>query len=356
MKSLIALLVFLSVGSAVAADCFDFVFCWGSVTDEDSARAYAEIGVTDVFASSEKGYAAARKHGLRAYCGFFPSGCHHQELSPAEKKHYDYLNATDLRKQLPKDAFWRKVDERLQECRCQFGGEPVTSPDMCPELITCFLSDTNCVKSKAQMDRTLKANPQAEGIAFDYIGYSNLHSCECADCRARLAAYLRATGLEDTEANRNRFFRAALVDYINTMVDYARGARPGIKVAIHLYPVFFPDPLYGKDLKADYIEETVAWYFQWPDEKISDYARRILAAPHLPGSASVPFVGLNASQGGALAYKSPERLEAELGLILAAGGHQLAVCNGGDMVKPGYREAFRKYCRPKAENGKIRAE
>lgn len=350
MKKSILLLALLSVGSTVAADRFDFVFCWGSVKDEDSARAYAEVGVTDVFASGEKGYAAAKKFGLRPYCGFFPSGRHSQVLTPAEKKHYDYLNAAELRKQLSKEEYGRTVDERRKASRCQFGGEPVTSPDMCPELIACFLSDTNCVKAKAQMDKTLKANPQAEGIAFDYIGYSNLHSCECADCQAKLAAYLQAKGLADTEPNRNQFFRTALVDYINTMVDYARSVRPGIKVAIHLYPAFRPDPLYGKDLKADYIEETVAWYFQWPDEKVFDYTRKILIASHLPGAASVPFVGLNASQTGALAYKSPERLEAELKLILAAGGHQLAVCNGGDMLKPGYCEVFKKFCRTKVSD------
>ena len=31
-------------------------------------------------------------------------------------------------------------------------------------------------------------------------------------------------------------------------------------------------------------------------------------------------------------------------IILAAGGRRLGVCNGGDMVKPGYREVFMKYC------------
>ena len=38
-------------------------------------------------------------------------------------------------------------------------------------------------------------------------------------------------------------------------------------------------------------------------------------------------------------------LEEELRIILAAGGRRLGVCNGGDMLKPGYREVFMKYCR-----------
>ena len=311
----LVLLVCLLAGSVRAGNRFERVFSWGAVTDEATARAYAEIGVTDVFVRGTNGLAAARKYGLRTYCGFGPCGTHKQGLSSEEQKHFDYLNAAELRKPPLKKEYWAEVEARRKEANCQFGGEPKTLPDMCPDMIACFLSDTNCVKAKAQMDKTLKANPQAEGIAFDYIGYSNLHSCECADCKARLAAYLQAKGLADSEPNRNQFFRTALVDYINTMVDYARSVRPGIKVAIHLYPAFRPDPLYGKDLKADYIEETVAWYFQWPDEKVSDYTRKILSAPHQPGAVSVPFVGLNASQTGALAYKSPERLEAELKLI-----------------------------------------
>ena len=33
--------------------------------------------------------------------------------------------------------------------------------------------------------------------------------------------------------------------------------------------------------------------------------------------------------------------------FFAAGGRRLGVCSGGDMLKPGYREVFMKYCRRK---------
>ena len=345
MKNSILLMVLLSVGPSVAADRFDFVFSWGRVKDEESARAFAEIGVTDIIASGEKGYVAAKKYGLRAYCGFGPCGLHDQVVTPEEKKHLDYLNVADLRKKLPRDEFKRVRDERRKAARCQFGGEPVTSPDLCPELIVCFLSDTNCVKSKARLEKTLAANPLAEGVVFDYIGYSNLHSCECADCQTRRTAYLKENALDDTESNRNKFFRKSLVGYINSLADHARGLRPGIKVSIHLYPAFVPDPLYGKDLRADYIQQTVAWYFPWPKDKIADYTRRILADRCSEGCQNVPFVGLNATEGQALGYKSPARLEEELKLILASGARSLGVCNGADMLKSGYREVFMKYTR-----------
>lgn len=100
-------------------------------------------------------------------------------------------------------------------------------------------------------------------------------------------------------------------------------------------------------MKADYIQETVAWYFAWPEEKIADYTRKILFSSHHFGSDSVPFVGFNAEAGSSLPLKTPERLESELKLVLANGGDRLAVCNGGDMLKPGYREIFMKYTKEK---------
>ena len=344
LKIILPLACLLSMPS-YAVDRFEFLFSWGRVTDEATARAFAEIGVTDVVASGRTGPAAARKYGMVPYCTFTPPGPHKQVLREEEQRHFDFITASDLRGRLSKGEHDKVRNERKIAAKCQFGGEPVTALDLCPQLIDCFLSDVNCAMAKAKMDKTLAANPDAGGIAFDYIGYTNFRSCECADCKARLAAYLKKEGLAEDEAVRNRFFRASLVAYINTLVDHVRSVRPGMKVTMHLYPAFMPDPLYGRDLRGDTVQETVAWYFQWPDEKIAEYTRRINAGVHGQGSVSVPFVGLNATPGRALAFKAPERLEAELRIILAAGGRRLGVCNGGDMVKPGYREVFMKYCR-----------
>ena len=62
------------------------------------------------------------------------------------------------------------------------------------------------------------------------------------------------------------------------------------------------------------------------------------------GVKGIPFVGLKALPGTSLAAKSPALLEEELRTILSAGGDTLSVCNGMDMIKPGYYEVFRKYC------------
>ncbi len=327
-----------------AADRFKTVFSWGCVTDEETARAYAGIGVTDVFYKGAEGLAAARKHGLRAYCAFGPHGNGPQVLTPEQQKRFDHLSGADLRGRTPSGPeLDRVVNERRAAAKCQYGGEPVAAGDLCPESIPCFLGDTDCAASFAALAKTLAENPEADGIAFDYIGYTNLRSCECDGCKARLAAWLKEHGLEENEANRDRFFREGLVGYVNALVAEAKRIRPGIRVAIHLYPVFLPDPLYGRDLTADYVQETAAWYFPWPEEKIADYTRRIVSAERRPGSVGMPFVGLNATPGMPLEAKTPERLEAELRLILANGGDRVAVCGGDDMLKPGYREVFRKF-------------
>ena len=353
MKFFVAAVLLIVCASGVDADArltdagerFEFLFSWGYVKDEATAKDFSEIGVTDIVASGPKGFVAAKKYGLVPYCMFKPVGPHKQVLRAEEQKRHDFINGADLRGRLPKDELRRILDERRKAVGCRFGGEPSEPLDLCATLIDCFLSDTNCILAKAELDRTLAANPDAEGIAFDFIGYTNFRSCECDDCHARLAAYLKKAGLEESETSRNGFFRASLIAYINTLVDYVHGVRPGIKVTIHLYPVFLSDPIYGRELRADTVQETVAWYFQWPDAKIADYTRRIHAGERQPGSVSVPFVGLNADTDRALAHKTPARLEEELRIILAAGGRRLGVCNGGDMVKPGYREVFTKYCR-----------
>ena len=338
------LLIFLLAGSACAGERFERILSWGLAGNEEAVRAYAEIGVTDLQVRGDRAIAEARACRIRPYCQqvFLPCGKHLQVMSSAERERFDFLMGRDLQ-DLPKDERAKRLDARRGECQCRFGGEPEVPLDCCLVDLKCFTGDEGLVLSKARMDEILAANPEAEGIYFDGIGYANLHSCECEDCKSALATYLSRNALADTETNRNRYYLDALVTYVNAMVDYVRSRRPGIKVAIHLWPTFRPEPLYGRLIKADFVEETVAWYFPWEKAKISEYVRRVCGAKRPRGSQGVPFVGLSATPGRALAFKSSERLEDELRQILAAGGRSLSVCNGQDMLKPGYREVFRKF-------------
>lgn len=336
--------VFLLAGSACAGGHFERILSWGFAGTEEAVRDNAEIGVTDLRVKGEKAIAAARACGIRPYCqqAFLPCGKHLQAMSSVERERFDFLMGRDLQG-LPKDERAVRLDARRRECQCRFGGEPEVPMDFCLMDLQCFASDVGLVLSRRRLDEILAANPEAEGICFDGIGYANLHSCECEDCKSALSTYLSQNALADTEENRNRFYLDAIVAYANAMVDYVHARRPGIKVAIHLWPTFRPNPLYGRLIKADYVEETVAWYFPWEKAKISEYVRRVCGAKRPQDSQGVPFVGLNATPGEALAFKSPERLEDELRQILAMGGRTLSVCNGPDMLKPGYREVFRKF-------------
>ena len=117
------------------------------------------------------------------------------------------------------------------------------------------------------------------------------------------------------------------------------------------------DPLYGQKSyeQAEHVLfqeacEICLQKAEVPKERVQallggDLLNQIMASSLAARELGVPFLGLNATPGKALAWKSPERLEAELRIILAAGGRRLGVCNGADMIKPGYREVFMKYCR-----------
>ena len=129
-------------------------------------------------------------------------------------------------------------------------------------------------------------------------------------------------------------------------IDYVKKQRPEFKIVIHAYPDFKPLPLYGNLVKADYCGQTVAWYFQWPEEKIQYYTKFVTGHskdyyPHVEG---IPFQGVNTNSNISLGYKTPADVEREIRQILAAGGKTLMVCDGPSIIEPGYFDVFKKYC------------
>ncbi len=347
---LMALVVVTTVCAQTAATKpqahFKCVFCWGRLTDEDTARMFSEIGVTDIQVSSKEQLALARKYGMTPYCGTFsPRGPHGQVMSPEEEKHFAYINGLDLKDMNPAERK-AEIDKRRLEMKHRYGGEPVAALDtLNSERIPCFSSDVDHALSKKAIDAICLRVDGVQGIFFDYIGYSNFKGCYCEQCLAAYKAHLAEQGLSDTEEHTNEFSRDRLVAYCNDMIDYVKSQHPGFKVVIHVYPTFLPDPLYGNRLKADFCGQTVAWYFPWDADKIAQYTRTTVMEQdkYFKGVRGVPFIGLNQTPGS-LWVKDAATLESELGTILAAGGDTLMVCNGGDMIKPGIYEVFRKYC------------
>lgn len=332
---------------------FERVFSWGNPRNEEMARKYALIGVTDILVRNKKEYKLAVKYGMNAYHGsaFTPAGPHRQVMSKEEEKYHNYINGRDLdRKKYSRKEINAIINKRMMEKNHRFGGESENGAmdTLNTVSIPCFNSDKGYILSRKKMDRILaKTVPGVKGIAMDYVGYTNHYGCYCKVCLQDYKEYLRKKNLKDTKENKNKFYRDLLVNYYNSMIDYVKSKRPDFKVVVHIYPVFQPEPLYANRVKADLCGQTVAWYFKWPLEKIARYTKITVkeAKKYFPHAEGVPFVGLNGAKGSALYSKTPEELEKELQTILAAGGRSLLVCSGGDMIKKNYFEIFRKYSR-----------
>jgi hypothetical protein len=117
--------------------------------DDETARKFSEIGVTDMRVYNKKQLKLALKYGITPYCGTFtPRGKHRQVMAPAEEKHFAYINGLDLKnmKRADKKA---EIDRRRIKMRHRYGGEPVAALDTLNSArIACFNSDENYELSK----------------------------------------------------------------------------------------------------------------------------------------------------------------------------------------------------------------
>ena len=327
---------------------FDRLFCWGRPTSDAVARQYAAAGVTDIVTGNRKQYDLARKYGMKAYWGCFtPAGPHRQVMSPEEEKLHAYLSGKDLDPKMPYAERRKILHRRRVEKQHRYGGEPVRDIDVICTGIACFISDDDLMLTRKKLDRMLDNAPaDAAGMFLDYLGYMNLRGCYCEKCLVKYRKYLTERKLADTQENRTAFYREKLADYYNNVIGYIKSRRPGFKIAVRIYPDFRNDHLYGNRTSADYCGQTVSWYFKFDEAKIRKYTKYVLehAKDHFPNAEGLPFIGLSADKNHSLGYKTPAEIEHDLRTILSAGGRTVMVCNGHDILKPGYFEVFRKYC------------
>jgi len=326
---------------------FRRIFCWGYPADDAAAARYAQAGVTDIQVRTPEEAQLARKYGMTPYFScFMAAGPHRQSMTPEEEEYTVYINGLDLAPGLPRAERMKIIHRRRIEKKHRYGGEMETKLDTLRCDIPCFISDEGLELSRHRVDELLKkAPPGVAGIYLDYIGYTNHRGCYCPKCLEKLRRHLAENHLADTPENRAGFYRDRLVEYYNAVIDYIKSRRPDFRIVVHLYPDFQPDPLFGNRVKADFCGQTVAWYFQWQPDKIERYTRHVVehAKDHHPGSEGIPFIGVNTSRTGSLGFKTPETVERELRIILAAGGRTLMVCNGPAILEPGYFEIFKKY-------------
>ena len=328
---------------------FNRLFCWDFTNHEDDAAKFAEAGVTDILVTNQKQYDLAVKFGMKPYwkC-FMPVGPHPQVMTLEEARHHDYINGKDLDRKIPYRERQKLLHPRRREVKHRYGGEPVTEIDtLNNHNVACFISDEGLILTRKKLDKLMKNAPSgAAGMFLDYFGYTNHQGCYCEGCLSKYRKYLSDRKLTDTRENRTSFYREKLVDYYNNVIDYIKSKHPNYKIAIHVYPDFRNDPLYGNRIKADYCGQTVSWYFKFDEAKIIQYTKYVLnhARDHYPFAEGIPFIGLSTDKTSSLGFKTPEEVEHDLRTILAAGGRTLMVCDGRSILVDGYFEVFRKYC------------
>jgi hypothetical protein len=226
----------------------------------------------------------------------------------------------------------------------QFGGEPKMTNEVLETKIICLNNQEARALFKPIIDEIL-AVPGIEGLAFDGFGYQNYHRCYCGECQKLLTEYCnKHPEMTKTEVE-SIFFRDTLVDYINYLADYARSRKADIKTAIHIWPVFVPEPLYGNRLNIDFCGQTAAWYTLWPIEKIAEYSRIISggAAKYYQRQHGVGMIGYY-DKPGKFPVKDAIRVDMELKTMLENGCREIQVCGAKDVINNQEIAAvFKKY-------------
>jgi len=285
--------------------------------------------------------------GIRAYAGFGPVGWHKSQLTPEQKKVHDYLNGVDLAKD--KDR-WKTVGQRMKNGRYSYGGEPLAGVRFCGQTevfregqLACFVGEKSRAMAREKLDRICRI-PGIDGIAFDFVGYTNYQGCEHPECQKLCREYLQTHKLADTKENRAQFFLGELVAYYDSCAEHIRSINPELKIMAHLYPVFLPDPLYGNRLNIDVAGETCAWYMIWDPAKVEDHAKRVVANQHKYHRTTqcVPFIAITC--GDWADEKTPEIVDKELQAILKSGTDTLMIHEFGSLIRrPEIMAVFDRY-------------
>ena len=152
-----------------------------------------------------------------------------------------------------------------------------------------------------------------DGLAIDFLGYRNYAACYCDYSRQKRAEFATAhPELSESDVLRE-FSTNSLVTYTRQIRERVLAARPQAKLAIHIYPDFDPDPLYGAKLPVEYCGQTIAWFYtpHWSFESIAKKHMAYMEAQKESGpdyNQHVPFVGARPGE----VIKTPDRVRTEI--------------------------------------------
>ena len=260
-------LMLLLTGSLLAAEPTVWRSGWASMAKPEETIACArEIGFNALIfhgpVERMKQWSAMTKAaGIESYYWFSPIVPEKDAaLAPLAQVMSDEDEAALLKLQAAKDP---------KKGGYQFGGEPLptrrdrASPDhdVLQARLLCFHRPETIAWCRKQISDMLAACPDLTGVGLDYFGYENFRGCLCPRSRQLFDEYRRQHPDVPREKAWEDFSRDTLVQTINEISRYARGVRPGVKVTIHVYPTFLPEPVYGWRLDVDTCCETVAWFF-----------------------------------------------------------------------------------------------
>ena len=163
------------------------------------------------------------------------------------------------------------------------------------------------------------------GFGLDYLGYRNYYACFCEYSNAKRAEFAKAHPKLSRREVMRRFSEEALARWVKQAREAATAVRKDIKLAIHIYPDFDPNPLYANRLAVDYAGQTVAWFYKpfWSFGKVRDRTRafdRAEGAFH-KSNRFVPFVGVYPGEK----LKSPERLRKEIRIAGSARSKRIMI-------------------------------
>ena len=303
------------------------------------------VAATSVGADEKDCIRLLNAAGIGAYANFHPDGWHASTLNEEEQKVYDYLSAADV----PEKERGPEAKRRRIAGRYSYGGEPLPGvkflghDEVFSRRNPCIIGDRARELACRKLDR-LCATPGIDGIAFDYISYSNYRGCEHPECMKLCMEYLKKHDLPDTKENRERFYLHEIVEYYRVCAAHIRKIDPRFKIMAHLFPVFLPHPLYGNRLDIDIAGETCAWYRIWDVKKVEAYSRYVVENQHKyhKNTQCVPFLAVSVSD--LFDHKSPEVVERELRAILKSGTDTLMIHEFRSLIqRPEIMAVFDRY-------------